>query len=262
MLTADVNLARVKRRLIRTIRLYPILALAVLALAYFLGAFTEQKDSLVPQSALLTGLYLFVGLVPLLFIIGFIFLGGAADREFKKKGSEKERLFTSDPFLLPQEVMFGHKLVLITNRPPTLTGLTGDSYRADDVATCDLDPSHVPPVVDCECGFYAYRGFDDAKFELTLNPGCFLIDVDLFGIGFIYKRGFRAESQVVKKLHLPKRCMRCHILPAKIFVSKYKIGYSSTPWWQWQIYCQYCSRGFKKEHRLAINEMLEALAIE
>ena len=67
-----MNLARVKRRLIKATRLYPILALAVLAIAYFLGAFTEQEDPLVTQSALITGLYLFVGLVPLLFIIGFI----------------------------------------------------------------------------------------------------------------------------------------------------------------------------------------------
>ena len=74
-----MNLARVKRRLIKAIRLYPILALAILALAYFLGAFTEQEDPLVPQNALITGLYLFVGLVPLLFIIGLIILGGATD---------------------------------------------------------------------------------------------------------------------------------------------------------------------------------------
>jgi len=257
-----MNLARVKRRLIKAIRLYPILALAILALAYFLGAFTEQEDPLVPQSALITGLYLFVGLVPLLFIIGLIILGGATDREFKRMGSKREKLLTSDPFLLPKEEMFGYKLALITDRPPTLTGLTGDSYRADDAASCDLDPSHIPPVLDCECGFYAYKEFDDAKFELTLNPGCFLIDVDLFGIGFIYKRGFRAESQMVKKLHLPKRCMRCHIFPAKVFVSKYKLGYSSTSWWQWQIYCQFCSRGFKAEHRLEIAEMIKALAIK
>jgi hypothetical protein len=157
VLTADMNLARIKRRLIKAIRLYPILALAVLALAYFLGAFTEQENPLVPQSALITGLDLFVGLVPLLFIIGFIILGGATDREFKKMGSKMEKLLTSDPFLLPKEEMFGYKLALITNRPPTLTGLTGDSYRADDAASCDLDPSHIPPVLDCECGFMHIR---------------------------------------------------------------------------------------------------------
>ena len=256
-----MNLAKFKRRLIRAIRLYPILALTVLALAYFLGAFEKKEDPLIAQSTVITALYLFVGLVPLLFIIAFIFLGGATDREFKKMGSRNEKFSTSDPFLLDSEKMFGYKLALITNRPPVLTGLTGDLYKADDTAVCSLNTEHIPPVINCECGFYAYKEFDDAKFELTLNPGSFLIDVDLFGLGFIYQRGYRAESQVVRKLRIPKRCMRCHTLPARVFVANYKLGYASTSWWQWQIYCLLCSKGAKPENKLTITQMKKALSI-
>lgn len=256
-----MNLARAKRRLIKAVRLYPLLALSVLALAYFLGAFEEREDPIIAQESLITGLYLFVGVVPLLFIIAFALIGNVTDREFKKIGSKSEKFSFLDPFLLPNEVMRGYKLALITNRPATLTGLTGDSYKADDQAICTINSEHVPPVLDCECGFYAYKDFEDAKFELTLNPGSFLIDVELFGLGYVYKRGYRAESQVVSKLRIPKRCMRCHLLPARVFVAIYKLGYGSSSWWQWQIRCTLCARGVKQSDQLSIFDMNSALTI-
>ena len=259
--TAHVNLARQKRRLIKAVRFYPLLVGAILAFAYLFGAFEERVDPLIARDTLITSLYIWVGVVPTLFIIAFALLARATDKESQKITSKRFKSAAANPFLLPNEKMHGYKLALITNRPPTLTGLTGDSYSSDDQAVCSEDDQHVPPVLDCECGFYAYKDYEEAKFELSLNPSAFLIDVDLFGLGLVYKRGYRAESQVVNQLLLPKRCMRCHLMPAQIFVADYQIGFGDSPWWRWQIRCTLCSRGVKEKNRMSIAEMKKVLAI-
>ena len=64
-----------RQRLIRLIRIYPVIAIAVLAAAYLLGGFTDQVDPLIPQEVVITALYLFVGAVPLVFIIAFLIIG-------------------------------------------------------------------------------------------------------------------------------------------------------------------------------------------
>ena len=120
-----------------------------------------------------------------------------------------ENLSEEDPFNLDHEEMSGYKIVSLTGEVPTFTGVTGDTYKNDANAICKEFPDHVPPVVGCECGFYAFKNLRDAQFELSLYPGVFLIDVDLFGIGFSHRYGYRAESQRVNSLEFPKRCMRC-----------------------------------------------------
>jgi multisubunit Na+/H+ antiporter MnhC subunit len=71
--------AHLKQRLIKLVRLYPILALSVLLLAYLLGGFSEKDNPLISQSVVITSLYLFVGSVPLFFIIAFIVVGNASE---------------------------------------------------------------------------------------------------------------------------------------------------------------------------------------
>jgi len=157
--------------------------------------------------------------------------------------------------------MHGYKLAMISGRPPTLTGLTGDTYLSDASAKCTINKEHVPPVADCECGFYAYSDLTEAKFEGSINPGAFLLDVDLYGVGFKYARGYRAETQVVNELITPRRCQFCRILPAKVFVSTYKLGYDDASWWQWQIRCVICSSSFKQEDKLGVKEMSASLKL-
>jgi hypothetical protein len=150
---------------------------------------------------------------------------------------------------------------VITERDPTLRGLTGDSYSADDSAICEKFPEHTPPVASCECGFYAYSRLADAKFESSLNPGAFLLEVDLYGIGFKYESGYRAETQVVNKIFIPKRCMRCRILSPKVFVITYRMGYQNYSWMQWQVRCNICSLTFKDKDKLSISDMHRRLKI-
>ena len=256
-----MDYARNRRRLIRLIRIYPLIALGVLTLAYLLGAFSEQEDPLISQNVIITALYLFVGVVPLVFIIGFIIVGKDSDKAGLKNNNAHSKLNYEHAFDLPSERMHGYKLAMISGRPPTLTGLTGDTYLSDASAKCTINKEHVPPVADCECGFYAYSDLTEAKFEGSINPGAFLLDVDLYGVGFKYARGYRAETQVVNELMTPSRCQFCRILPAKVFVTTYKLGYDDTSWWQWQIRCVICSSTFKDVDKLEVKEMSASLKL-
>lgn len=250
-----------RMRLIRLIRIYPLVVIALLALVYLLGGFSEQGDQLIPKSALITLLYIFASVVPLLFIIGFIYIGQAGNK-VAKQSSNSDKFNYQSAFDLPSEQMSGYKLALITGRPATLTGLTGDTYLADASAKCSKDVNHVPPVADCECGFYAYRDLDEAAFELTVNPGSFLLAVDLYGVGFKYDRGYRAENQVVRGLKKPGRCQHCRTLPAKVFVTSYRMGYDNTTWWQWQFRCALCSSSHKAADKLSIAQMEKVLSVK
>ena len=262
MFNLSMASAQIKQRLIKLVRLYPILALSVLLFAYLLGGFTEKENPLIPQSVVITFLYLFVGVVPLAFIIAFIAVGNASDKEFTRNRVNQSNLVYEDAFDLPTQVMHGYKLAIITGRVPTLTGLTGDTYSSDAAAKCSINTEHVPPVTGCECGFYAYKNLSDAKFELSINPGAFLLDVDLYGIGFTYQRGYRAETQVVNSLTIPKRCMRCRILSPAVFVTTYRLGYDDTTWWQWQVRCVICSSSFKDEDKLSLEQMSDKLSVK
>jgi len=251
-----------RQRLIKWVRRYPVIALSALALGYLLGGFSDTDDGPIPQQIVITALYLFIALVPLGFIIAFIVVGRLGDLESAANKEKQANLTYQDAFDLPSQIMHGYKLAMVTGRSPTLTGLTGDRYLSDAQAVCSENPEHIPPVAECECGFYAYKELADAQFELSINPGAFLLDVDLFGLGFTYKNGFRAESQVVNSLIKPMRCMRCKTLPATVFVTTYRLGYEDTTWWQWQIRCVVCSSSFKPSDKLTVAQMAKLLVIE
>ncbi len=261
MFTEGVRVPRSRQLLIRFIRIYPVIALVVLGSAYGVGGFGPKADALIPQHVIITGLFVFVGVVPLAVILGFLLIGRLSNSQSKLNLRHRNRLDYKDAFALPVERMSGFKLATLTGRAPILTGLTGDTYSADAAAVCTANPDHVPPVVDCECGFYAFKDLRDAKFELSINPGAFLLAVELYGIGFIYDGGYRGEVQVVSHLAAPKRCMRCKILPPKVFVTSFKMGYGHETWWQWQIRCRVCSSTFKEADKMSIEQMSKALGV-
>lgn len=239
--------------MIRAIRLYPIVAIGVLIISYFLRHVFSQE-------LITSALYLFVGVVPLLFIVGFIIIDRGTNRA-RRTQTQSEKLNYEMAFELPIERMHGYKLVYLTGQKPSLTGLTGDSYSSDATATCTLNPDHVPPVAECECGFYAYINRKEAEFERSIYPGAFLIEVDLFGVGFQYERGYRAESQVAQRLFTQPRCQRCHTLPSNIFVKSYQLGNNSA-WWRWEFRCKVCSNTFDQENKLSVAEMSQALQLD
>lgn len=256
-----MNVAKWRRRFIRTLRAYPFVVLSLVAIAFSMGGFSEKTDSSALQQVIIIAAYFFIGGAPILAIIGFIIIGQAESREFKANRIDQGKFDYRDAFDIPSEEMRGFKLTFLTARPPQLTGLTGDTYKSDASAICLANSEHIPPVINCECGFYAFKNREDAKFELSINPGSFLIDVELYGIGFVYKRGYRAETQVVDHLRIPKNCMRCKILPAKVFVPTFKLGLGNYSWWQWQIRCGLCSSSFKVGDKVSIQEMSRQLAV-
>ena len=261
MFNQVVNPARATQQVVKLIRIYPIITAVVLGITYQLGAFTDKPNPPVPRELLLNFLYLYVGVIPLIFIAVFIFIGNASDKESRIRSSENRQFSVVDAFNLPNEKMHGYKLALLTGHVPTLTGLTGDLYQSDDQAICTTNPDHVPPIAECECGFYAYKELRDAKFERSINPFTYLLDVDLYGIGFEYERGYRAETQVVNELITQPRCMRCKIFPTKVFVSSFRLGFQGPGSREWQLRCQFCSRGVAAEDKLSIAEMQALLKV-
>lgn len=256
-----MNRPRNKQRFIKLIRRYPLIGIAALGAAYLLGGFSDQANPLISREVIVGLLYGLVAVVPIIFIIIFIGFGLAEDRARARNPNNMPDLADEDPFNFASEKMYGFKVAGLTGQDPTFTGLTGDSYKKDDSATCKEFPDHVPPVSGCECGFYAFKERRDAQFELSINPGLFLIEVDLFGLGFVHKYGYRAESQRVNSLIAPKRCMRCKTLPARIFVRSFKIGYGSNTWWQWSMRCLLCSTGVKPEDKLTTGQMSQQLQV-
>ena len=256
-----MDLKRIIQTFIRLVRLYPLLALGLLLLAYLLGGFSQEANPLIPRPIVMGALYGLIIVVPLIAIMIFVAFSMSEDRNRTRIAKNLNALPEEDPFDLVQEKMSGFKIVGLSGQTPTFTGVTGDTYTHDENAVCKEFPDHVPPASGCECGFYAFKNLRDAQFELSIHPGLFLIHVDLFGIGFSHKYGYRAESQRVNSLEFPKRCMRCKVLPARVFIRSYKIGYGSNVWWSWTVRCSLCVKGVKPEHRLTIEQMSKQLRV-
>lgn len=250
-----------ERKLIQAIRVFPLATAVMLLIAYLLGGFSDRTDPLIARDTVVLVLKIFIAVIPTAFVIFFILADWLKKREGARNKAAQGKFAFADPFSLPSQIMHGYKLAFITGRPPTFTGLTGDHYSADDVATCSINSEHIPPVMNCDCGFYAFKELQDAQFELSINPGAFLIDVDLFGIGFEYGRGFKAESQLVNSLKIPQKCMRCKIFAPVKFVTSFKMGYNSLAYLKWEVRCRMCSATFKEQDTLQFAQMSEKLGI-
>ena len=250
-----------ERKLIKSIRVFPLATVVILFIAYLLGGFSDRSDPWIARETVVLFLKIFIGVIPTAFVALFILADWSKKREGARSKASQGKFAFTDPFALPSQIMHGYKLAFITGRPPTFTGLTGDQYRADDLAICTINPEHIPPVMNCDCGFYAFKELNDAQFELSINPGAFLIDVDLFGVGSEYERGFKAESQIVNSIKIPDRCMRCKIFAPVKFVTSYKMGYNSFAYGGWEVRCRMCSATFKEEDTLQFAQMREKLGI-
>lgn len=236
-----------------------------LVLAFAFGGLSGGSDGSAPlllQNFSRQFFTLYILLVPILFIFYLLYIDYLGRQESKRAATGNSRLVYEDAFNLPNQEMHGYKVAFITGQMPTLTGLTGDLYVADDTARCASNRDHIPPVAGCDCGFYAYLDIRDAKHQLSINPSSFIIDVDLFGVGFAYSRGFRAESQLVNSMTLPGRCMRCKVFRPMRFVKSYKFGLNSYAYWRWEFRCQMCSYNFKEEDRLSQDQMSTVLGIK
>ncbi len=92
----------------------------------------------------------------------------------------------------------------------------GGAYAVDDVAVCVVGRRHTPPVLSCECGFYAFSDRADAVELLACRLGYdgqvvvrVLCEVDLAGTVIVCDRGYRAERQRVLQLGVLPWCADC-----------------------------------------------------
>jgi len=254
--------SQLKRIFITGLKLYALLIIALLAVGYLLGEFSANREPILAKNTFYTILTIVYIIVPLSAMAAFAYVGNASDREFLRNTKNQENFDFQDAFALPDEKMHGFKLARIVGREPTFMGLTGDIYAVDASAQCGVDPDHVPPVKGCQCGFHAFKDLREATFEQSIYRTAFLFDVDLYGLGFIYQRGYRAETQVINQLIAPKRCMLCRTLPAKRFIAKFEFSDSQPGYWEWQMRCSVCSSVTKEEDRLSIQDMAEKLKIQ
>ncbi len=257
-----MGVSKIKRKFIVALRLYPLLIGATFLLGYLLGSFSKQEDPILAKATFYAILTILSIVVPLAAMLAFFLIGRASDREYLRNTENQEGFTFDNPFALPNEQMHGYKLAKIVGREPTFMGLTGDLYTSDASAHCGADPDHVPPVKGCQCGFHAFKDLTEAVFEGSLYRSAFLFDVDLYGLGFVYQRGYRAETQVINHMIAPKRCMLCKTLPVNQFVAKYDFSSVAPDRWQWQLRCRLCSSATKEENRFSIDEMAEKLKIK
>lgn len=96
-----------------------------------------------------------------------------------------------------------------------LSGVTeGRSYDADADARCRR-PNCEPPGLDCVCGFYAFKSYDEAARMLGRTIGYYgvrptaLLTVELEGEVLEYERGFRAQHQRVLSVSFTLGCDLC-----------------------------------------------------
>lgn len=260
-----MNSAAAERRLGQFLPKFCLGSFIAVALAFIFGGLSGGSDGSAPlllQNLTRQFFTLYIVLVPIIFISYLLYIDYLGRQESRRAAAGHSKLAYDDAFDLPSQDMHGYKIAFITGQEPTLTGLTGDLYIADDTARCESNRDHIPPVAGCDCGFYAYLDIRDAKHQLSINPSSFQIDVDLFGVGFAYSRGFRAESQVVNSITLPRRCIRCKSLRPTRFVKSYKLGFNGFGHWLWDFRCRMCSYTFKEEDRLSQDQMSTALRIK
>jgi hypothetical protein len=257
-----MRVGKIKKIFIISLRLYPLLLGLLLLTGYLLGGFSDQENPIVAKNTFYAILTILSVVAPLGAMLAFFLIGRASDRAYLRNTTNQENFTFEDPFVLPDEQMHGYKLAKIVGREPTFMGLTGDLYTADASAHCGVDSDHVPPVKDCQCGFHAFKELNEAVFERSIYRSAFLFDVDLYGLGFIYQRGYRAETQVINHMIAPKRCMLCKTLPIKGFVAKYEFSSLGPDMWQWQLRCSLCSSATKEENKLSLDEMAKKLKIQ
>jgi len=145
---------------------------------------------------------------------------GAVDPVDPVEPVEPEQRVTERPeSALPWDVyatpIAGRKFARLVRRGESLAFLpaffqaNSAPYRAVSVATCELGEPHPAPDADCTCGFYAV-GTDEELWRLgSGDPELVVLDVDLSGRVIEHEHGYRASNQHVRKVSIPRRCVRC-----------------------------------------------------
>lgn len=122
----------------------------------------------------------------------------------------------SDPRVVDEPVR-GWKVAPVTRMPDGSVFFDGfgTQYGVEAVARCNKHfvtgwrSSHAEPAPyeGCECGFYAYN--DRRLIGEHVQPGCGLLEVEMYGKVLRFEKGYRAEKQRVLSVTVrPECCVR------------------------------------------------------
>ena len=76
----------------------------------------------------------------------------------------------------------------------------------DAFAICTKDRFHIPPVWDCECGFYSFKELEDAKEYSVFYKGALVVEVEMYGEIIEHDIGYRSREISINKVFVPELC--------------------------------------------------------
>lgn len=79
-------------------------------------------------------------------------------------------------------------------------------YPRDAFATCIKDQFHLPPVWECECGFYSFKDLVDAQEYTVFHKGALVAEIELYGEIIEHDIGYRSREISIKEIYIPKVC--------------------------------------------------------
>ncbi|HZP29237.1 MAG TPA: hypothetical protein VFC99_09820 [Acidimicrobiia bacterium] len=92
---------------------------------------------------------------------------------------------------------------------PAFFRARGDLYGAVARASCPFVPDHDAPEIGCSCGFYAVASEAELDRLGADAPDLAVLDVELSGRVVEHAHGYRASHQVIRRVRLHQRCVRC-----------------------------------------------------
>ena len=99
--------------------------------------------------------------------------------------------------------------IVIGPHGPVFAGAgIGTTYGPTDQAVCVTDRTHVPPLRECGCGFYAWHERTRA-LALIDEVRVAVLDVELWGRFDVYEFASIAAAQVVRRVTLFPTCVAC-----------------------------------------------------
>lgn len=135
----------------------------------------------------------------------------------QRSASRMQWMAMEEEFSIEPEQAYKTAQVLVAQdlRDALFSGVTeGSAYHADADAECRR-PNCEPPGIDCVCGFYAFRSYDEAHAMLGRTLSYYgvrptaLLTVELDGDVLEYERGYRAAHQRVTEVAFVSTCDLC-----------------------------------------------------
>lgn len=109
-----------ERKLVRTIRIFPLVTILLLLIAYALGGFSERANPLVPRSAIRAILIFYIAVVPTALSALFIWADLKRKRDKKYQSTSLKKLAFDTPSNYPRMRCMATRLSISPGAPRPL----------------------------------------------------------------------------------------------------------------------------------------------